>query len=180
MRIFLNSIWKTYRNLFLPLYLSSFLIAIIQSSVLMVIPLFAIELGANLGIAAFIFSLLGMGRFIFNIPCGYLIARIGYKYSMLIGLLLTALIGFFASQLTTTFELGLASFFFGVTATLFLLARLTFITISISSFQRGKIIASMSGVNRGGNILGPIISGLIAAEFGFIYVFFTIGITPKY
>jgi len=176
MSIFENSIGKILKELFIPLYLTSFLIAIVQSSVLMIIPLYAIKLGANPGIAALLFSLLGIGRFFSNIPVSYLIARIGYKFSMIAGFGVSALTGIFGSSLTSFVELGLLSFFFGVTATIFLLSRLTLITVSIESFQRGKIIASMAGINRGGNILGPITSGYITVKFGFSYVFVTIAI----
>ena len=55
-----NSISKILIELFIPLYLTSFLIAIAQSSVVMIIPLYAIVLGANHGIAAILFSFLGI------------------------------------------------------------------------------------------------------------------------
>ena len=60
-----------YRSLLFSVYLPSFLMSICQGSVLLVIPLFALDLGADVGITALVFSLRGLGNMMFDVPAGY-------------------------------------------------------------------------------------------------------------
>ena len=145
-----------------------------QGSVLLVIPLFALDLGANVGIAALVFALRGLGNMAVDVPAGYAAARLGDKYTMLLGVGLMAITGVLASQATSPEQLAAASFLFGGSVAAWLLARLTFISEAVATDQRGKAISTMAGLQRLGSLLGPVASGTVAVQFGFEYVFIAI------
>ena len=65
------------KKLSLSVYLPSLLMSMCQGSVLLMIPLFALDLGANAGIAALVFSLRGLGNVVLDVPAGYAAARLG-------------------------------------------------------------------------------------------------------
>lgn len=165
-----------YRSLALSVYLPSFLMSLCQGSVVLMIPLFALHLGANPAIAAVVFAMRGLGNMVSDVPAGYAAARVGDKTTMLTGVTLMALVGLLASQCTSPLQLAFAAFLFGGAMATWMLARLTHISESIHVSQRGKAIATMAGLQRFGNLIGPISSGVIADQFGFGYVFICISV----
>ncbi|XOV88980.1 MAG: MFS transporter [Pseudomonadota bacterium] len=169
------STWEMYRSLLFSVYLPSFLMSICQGSVLLVLPLFALDLGASAGIAAFVFALRGLGNMAVDVPAGYAASRLGDKYTMLIGVGLMAITSFLASKATSGLQLAAAAFFFGGAMSTWLLARLTHISDAVPIHHRGKAISTMAGLQRFGNLLGPVASGFVASQWGFAYVF--LGIT---
>jgi MFS family permease len=170
------STWEMYRSLMLSVYLPSFFMSLCQGSVLLIIPLFALDLGANAGVAALIFSLRGLGNMMVDVPAGYAASRLGDKYTMLTGVAIMALTGLMASQASSTFALAVFAFFFGSAMAIWLIARLTHISEAVPTYHRGKAISAMAGLQRFGNLIGPIASGFIAVEFGFETVFTIVGI----
>lgn len=163
-----------YRSLLFSVYLPSFLMSICQGSVLLVIPLFALDLGADVGITALVFSLRGLGNMMFDVPAGYATGRLGDRTVMIIGVSMMAVAGIFTSQASSPLQLAIAAFIFGGAMATWLLARLAHISEKVPSFQRGKAISTMAGIQRFGNLLGPVTSGFIAHQYGFEYVFFGI------
>jgi|TARA_Y100000031_G_scaffold156774_1_gene213012 MFS family permease len=165
-----------YRSLALSVYLPSFLMSLCQGSVVLMIPLFALYLGANPAIAAVVFAMRGLGNMISDVPAGYAASRIGDKTTMLTGVTLMAVVALLASQCTSPMQLAFAAFLFGGAMATWMLARLTHISESIHVSQRGKAIATMAGLQRFGNLIGPISSGIIADQFGFEYVFMCVSV----
>ena len=165
-----------YRSLALSVYLPSFLMSLCQGSVVLMIPLFALYLGANPAIAAVVFAMRGLGNMISDVPAGYAAARVGDKTTMMTGVTLMALVALLASQCTSPLQLAFAAFLFGGSMATWMLARLTHISESIHVSQRGKAIATMAGLQRFGNLIGPISSGIIADQFGFKYVFICVSV----
>lgn len=163
--------WEMYRSLFFSVYLPSFFMSICQGSVLLVLPLFALDLGANAGIAAVVFSLRGLGNMMVDVPAGYAAARLGDKRTMMIGVGVMSITGLLASQVDSPMLLAGAAFLFGGAMSTWLLARLTHISEAVPVQQRGKAISTMAGLQRFGNLLGPVVTGFVADQFGFGYVF---------
>lgn len=166
--------WGMYRSLLYSVYLPSFFMSICQGSVLLLLPLYALHLDANAGIAALVFSLRGLGNMFVDVPAGYATARIGDKYTMLIGVGAMATAGVLASQASSTTQLGAAALLFGAAMSTWLLARLTHISDAVPPSYRGKAISTMAGLQRFGNLIGPVASGYVAEKFGYDYVFIAI------
>jgi MFS family permease len=169
-----------YRSIALSVYLPSFFMAICQGSVLLMIPLFALEVGANPATAALIFAMRGLGNMVMDVPAGYLTARLGDKTTMLMGVAVMAVVGFLASQCSSSWQLACAAFCFGGAMGTWTLARLSHISEAIHVTQRGKAIAGMAGLQRFGNLIGPVCSGIVADQFGFSYVFVGIGLIATF
>ncbi|MCH7742693.1 MAG: MFS transporter [Proteobacteria bacterium] len=169
-----------YRSLLYSVYLPSFFMSICQGSVLLVIPLFALDLGANAGVAALVFSLRGLGNMVLDVPAGYAAARLGDKTTMLIGVSLMAITGGLASQANSPAALAAAAFLFGGAMATWMIARLTHLSEAVPAHQRGKAISTMAGLQRLGNLIGPVISGIIALQFGFEFVFTGISIIATF
>lgn len=163
--------WEMYRSLLLSVYLPSFLMSICNGSVMLILPLFALDVGASAGTASLVFAMLGLGNMVSDVPAGYAASRLGDKATMLIGVGLMAVTAGFASQSGTAFELGIAAFFFGGAMSTWLLARLTHISEAVPRHHRGKAISTMAGLARVGSLIGPVASGFIADGFGFGAVF---------
>lgn len=163
--------WEMYRSLLFSVYLPSFFMSICQGSVLLILPLFALDLGASAAIAAIVFSLRGLGNMTVDVPAGYAAARLGDKYTMLVGVGIMAMTGLVASQAESAETLAVAAFLFGGAMSTWLLARLTHISEAVPMHQRGKAISTMAGLQRLGNLIGPVASGFVADRLGFGYVF---------
>ena len=116
-----------------------------QGSLLLVIPLYALELGASPAITAFIFSLRGLGNMVADLPAGYITARFGNKTAMLLGLTMMSTAGLTGMHISTSLHLGLLSFIAGCAMALWLLARLTLVGDSVPTDHRGKALSTMGG-----------------------------------
>ena len=167
---------QMYRSLALSVYAPSFLMSICQGAVLLVIPLYALELGGGAGIASLVFAMRGLGNMAMDVPAGYATARFGDKHTMIAGVLVMAITGIFAAMSTSAWQLSVAAFFFGAAMATWLLARLTHISEEVHVSQRGKAISTMAGLQRFGNLIGPVMTGIIADQFGWHWVFVVISI----
>ena len=151
--------------------------SVCQGSVILIIPLFALDLGASAAVTALVFSLRGLGNMTADIPAGWATGKFGDKTVMVLSVGLMAISALIASQASETWQLGLAAFAFGAAVASWLLARLSHISEAVPSHQRGKAISTMAGVQRFGNLIGPATSGIVAQVYGFEYVFYGIAIT---
>ena len=66
-----------YDRLLLPVYLPSFMMAIAQEALTILLPLYVLELGGTPAFAALIAGLRGVGVLLFDVPAGMLVARFG-------------------------------------------------------------------------------------------------------
>lgn len=147
-----------------------------MTSLLLLIPLYALELGASPGQTALIFSLRGLGNMIADLPAGYITARLGPKFTMLLGLALMSAAAAVGMHINSSLQLSLFSFVAGGAMAIWLLARLTLIGDSIPSFQRGKALSTLGGIQRMAGLLGPVSTGFIAFTYGFSAVLMSIAI----
>ena len=164
------------RQLILSVYAPAFLMSMCQGIALLMIPLYALELGANAGIAALIFSMRGLGNIVFDVPAGALASRLGDKPTMMIGIAIMGVTGIVCSLSTTPLTLAVCAFFFGAAMATWLVGRLTYISEDVPDAHRGKAIATMAGLQRFGNFLGPVAGGIVASRYGFDVVFIAIAV----
>lgn len=163
--------WEMYRSLAAPVYLPSFLMSVCQGSVLLTLPLFALDLGASAAVTALVFAMRGLGNMVFDVPAGFAAARLGDKATMLIGVALMACASVCAALSDSAVMLGAAAFVLGGAMSAWLIGRLTHISEGVAVTQRGKAIAALGGIQRIGNLVGPVGAGLIATGAGFETVF---------
>lgn len=170
------STWQMYKSLSLSIYLPAFLMSLCQSSLMLAIPLFALELGGSVSMTALVFALRGLGNMTADVPAGYGAARFGDKFMMVVGIGAMVVVGLLTSFTEDAWQLAGAAFCFGCAMGTWLIARLTHISEFIPDHQRGKALSTMAGLQRFASLLGPVATGLLAYQLGFQHVFLAISL----
>ncbi|MBK5222633.1 MAG: MFS transporter [Acidimicrobiia bacterium] len=156
----------TLRSLTATVYLPALLFAIGQGAVIPIVALTADDLGASAALAGLIVAVRGIGTMAFDIPAGALIGRLGERRAMALGtgILGVALVGCVLSPGPYVF----AGFMFvmGCGWSLWLLARLTYVSEVMPFHLRGRALSTLGGVQRIGNFIGPFIGAVAIVAIG--------------
>jgi len=155
---------SSLRSLSVSVYLPTFLFAVGQGAVIPIVALQATSLGASLAVAGIIVALRGIGVLAFDVPAGWLVARFGERRAMTAGTLMV--IGSLAGSAWSPnpFIFGLFTLLMGCGWSVWLLARLTFVTDTVPMQLRGRALSTLGGMNRAGNFVGPF-AGVLVATF---------------
>ena len=157
----------TVRSLGLSVYVPTVQFAVGQGAVIPIVALAARDEGASLALAGFIVALRGLGVLAFDVPAGWLVSKFGEQRAMVAGTLLVivALAG-------SAFAPGVWAFA-GFTAlmgcgwSVWLLARLSYVSDVMPVHLRGRALSTLGGINRVGNFVGPFLgAGVAALGFG--------------
>ncbi len=154
------------RSLGLSVYLPTVLFAIGQGAALPVIPLFAKDIGASVAFAATIVGLRGWGTMVFDLPAGALIARYGERKSMLFGTFALAVTPFIILVSRSPIVFAALVFVMGCSFAIWQLARLAYVTERAPIEVRGRALSLLGGTNRLGNLIGPLVGGVVAQAYG--------------
>lgn len=160
-----------YRALLLPVYLPSFLMSVCQGAALLLIPLYALDLGGSPAIAAIVFACRGLGNMLADVPAGLAAEKFGEERVMQIGVALMILAAVGCALASNLLQLGLFSLIIGLSMATWLLARLTLISDLVAVNFRGQALSMMAGLQRFGSFLGPLSTGYIVYEFGYTTAF---------
>jgi MFS family permease len=152
------------RSLTVSVYLPTLLFAIGQGAVIPVIPLLARDLGASVAVASLVVALRGFGTMGFDIPAGLLVSRVGERWAMVFATIALAAVAVMAALSPNIAVYAVLVFAMGCAWSVWLLARLSFVTDIAPVVQRGRALSLLGGVNRVGNFVGPFAGGF-AAEF---------------
>ena len=126
--------------------------------------------------AAAMVGLRGAGTMLSDVPAGLLVARLGDKAVMVIGLSLLVAAAAGCAISDSAWVLGFLALGFGAGMGVWLLSRLTFITDNVRLDQRGRVISVMAGLQRAGALIGPLIAGFGAEIVGYGAVFAGAGV----
>lgn len=148
----------TLRSLGLPVYLPTLLFAIGQGAVVPIVALAARDLGASVALAGFIAALRGIGILAFDVPAGWLVQRFGDRRAMTAGTALVAVSLVGSAWGHSPLVFGAFTFLMGCGWSVWLLARLTYVTEVMPIEMRGRALSTLGGVNRIGNFIGPFIA----------------------
>jgi len=157
----LRATTPTIRSLVPTVYAPSLLFAIGQGAVLPVVALTAREAGASVGLAAFAVALRGIGAMAFDVPSGWMIAKFGERRAMVIGtaILTVALIGCVVA--TNPWLFAVSMFLMGNGWSVWLTARLTYVSEVMPPHLRARSLSVLGGVQRIGNFIGPFVGALV-------------------
>lgn len=146
------------RSLGLSVYAPTLLFAIGQGAVIPIVALAASDLGASVALAGFIAALRGIGVLAFDVPAGWLVARFGERMAMAVGTIIVAasLVG--SALAPSPLVFGIFTFIMGCGWSVWLLARLTYVTDVMPVTMRGRALSTLGGLNRVGNFIGPFIA----------------------
>ena len=161
------------RSLTLTVYGPSFLLVLGQGVILPALPGFAgNELGVSIVLVGVAVAARDFGLMAFDIPAGYLSAKIGLHKTMVAGMVLVIISGAAAGLSNEYWMLLLSRLAAGVGFALWSISRFTFMAVNVPSVKRGKASATFGGVGRCALILGPLIGGFSADLVGIRVPFF--------
>jgi MFS family permease len=160
------------RSLGMSVYLPTLLFAIGQGAVIPVIPLYAMDLGASVAVAGLIVSLRGFGTMLFDIPAGFLVSRFGERWAMVLGTGVLATVACGAAVSRSLWLFAALVFVMGCAWSVWLLARLTYVSERAPVELRGRALSLLGGTNRIGNFVGPVLGGLAGSAFGLQTAFY--------
>ncbi len=173
------SILKTYQRLFVSVYLPTACFAVATQAAIVLLPLYILSQRGDspsaLALASFVVGMRGLGMLLGDLPSGALTTRFGDKPVMLAGAIGVGLTCILFSFSANPVYLVVLTLLYGVSNAAWLLARLSFISDTCSLQEKGRVIALMAGIQRGGGLIGPALGGLIATLFGYEAALIAIG-----
>lgn len=148
------------------IYGPTLLFALGEGAIIPLIPVIALQLGADVATAALVASALVVGQLCGNIPAGWAVARMGERLTMLaagVVSMLGAVGMLFAPSLGV---LTLAVFVIGFCAAAFALARHSFMTTRVPQSFRARSLSLLGGSFRLGAFIGPFVAAGLLTLFG--------------
>jgi len=150
------------RDIALVAYGPSFVNAIGYGALMPVVALRARELGADVGTAAFVVAVMGLGQLCSSLPSGAVVARIGERRTLIIAGTADAAVMLLAAGARPVLVLGVAMALSGMLWTAFLQARQGFMIDAVPAAYRARALSALGGSMRVGMFVGPLLgAGLI-------------------
>ncbi len=156
----------TLRTIAPSAYGPAVLFGIGQGATLPVVAISARDLGASVGIAAFVVSLIGIGQIAGDLPAGALAARIGDRRAMVASSFVIALGLVVCIVATTVAVLGLGILVVGFAGAVFGLARQSYLTEVVPLHLRARALSTLGGSLRVGAFVGPFIGAWAISSGG--------------
>lgn len=160
------------RAIALPAFGPTVVLAVGQGAMLPVLALRARELGASVGMAAFVVALVGLGQFAAALPAGSLVSRIGERRALIAASLLEAVAMVAGAVAPALAPFAAAAAVVGVTAAVFNLARQAYLTDAVPLAMRARALSTLGGVNRIGLFVGPFLGAVVVHQWGIPAAFF--------
>jgi len=155
------------RKFFLPVVCPSAIVATINQSLLVVLPLYVLAIGGTLAESAMIIGLKGVGMMIADLPAGLLLARFGDKKVML-GAAITSSAALALMALFPLLSVLFASaLLLGFAHGSWLVGRIAYVTDTAAPGERGRVMSLSAGTIRLGNVIGPLLAGFLIAAQGY-------------
>lgn len=154
-------------RLLIPVYLPSAFTAVASQAMLLLLPLYALEIGGSAAFAALVMALRGVGVLIFDVPAGLLVGRFGDKSVLLGGFVLLAISMLGMAAATEPWQIALLAVPLGAGHAAWFLGWLTYITHSCPPELRGQATAVNAGIQRMGALVGPLAGGIVAESLGY-------------
>ncbi|MFX4271547.1 MFS transporter [Propionibacteriaceae bacterium Y1685] len=147
-----------WKRMIIPVYGPTFLVSIGMGAVYPLVALTAIHLGADVGTAALMVGLMGLGQLLGDLPAGAIAQRVGEKRAMTMAgaVDVCALTVAWFTQNLIVF--ACAVLITGLAAAVFGLARHTYLTEAVPLHARARALSSLGGIFRVGMFIGPFVS----------------------
>jgi len=154
------------RSIALPAFGPTAVWSIGVGASLPVVALSARDLGASIAVAAAFVLIEGLAAFVSSLPAGSLVARIGERRALAGAALLDAMGAALAVFAPNLWTLGVAIGLMGMTGSVFMLARQSWLTARAPVRIRARAMSTMGGVARVGLFIGPFIAAPLIAVWG--------------
>lgn len=135
------------------------------------LPLYAKELGATEIVIGLIMSSFFLSRIFVEIPAGYISDRIGYRIPLILGFVASAIASVVVVIGNDPSHLMVARALWGIGSALFFNSSMNVVVNMVEKEDRGDAMGIFQGIEFTGSFMGAPIGGLLAATFGFKFVF---------
>ncbi len=156
----------TLRSVALHAYAPATLYAVGSGAVAPAVALLARELGASVGVAGLVVSLLAVGQVLGDVPAGAIAARAGEQRAMLGAVALSCLALGGCLLAPGVAQLCVAVFVLGLANSVFGLARQTYLTEVVPVHLRARALSTLGGTMRIGMFVGPFLAAPVVATTG--------------
>jgi MFS family permease len=166
------------RDIAVAAYGPSVVISTGHGAVLAVLALRARDLGADVGTAALIVGLLGVGMLLMSLPAGVVIARVGEKRALQVAGVVDAVAMGGAALTDSVVGLGAAVVLSGMAWTTYLISRQGYMIDAVPPFYRARALSVLGGTYRVGVFVGPLVGAGLIHVWGLPAVFwFALGMS---
>jgi len=158
---------QSFRYVLLSLHIPALALGLGQGIITPVLPGFAESFGVGAGLAAMVFAVQLAGGLVAAVPVGYASDRFGRRGFLVAGPVIMA-VSLFLTAFATGGSFGVLlayRFVAGVGQQMWMVSRISAIADS-GGGSRGRQITSMFGMQRVGNLAGPLIGGFTATVWG--------------
>ena len=155
-----------WRTIAIPAYGPTILVSIGQGATLPLVALSARDLGASVGVAAFVVALIGIGQLLGDLPAGALAARVGEQKALVAACAVDALALAGAFLARSLWVLALAILVTGLAGAVFSLARQSYLTETVPMRMRARALSTLGGTFRVGLFVGPFVGAALVAGRG--------------
>ncbi len=145
------------RRLAVPAYGPSLLFGLGEGAALPVIVLTARHLGASVPTAALIVMLIDVASLICNVPASVITARFGERWSIVGAAGVAGLSALICWAATALWMLVAGVLLMGAAASVFMLARQSYLTEAVPAAFRARALSTLGGVMRIGVFVGPFL-----------------------
>jgi MFS family permease len=159
------------RDIALVAYGPTLVVSVGHGAVMPITALRARELGADVGTAALVVAMLGLGMLVASLPAGAVVARVGERTALLLAGLLDAAAMAAGALTGSVVGLGAAVAVSGSAYTLFLISRQGFMIEAVPADFRARAMSAMGGSFRVGVFAGPLIGAVVIRLAGLPGVF---------
>jgi MFS family permease len=159
------------RELVLPVFLPSLVFSIGENALIPLIPAGAERLGADLGTASLIAGMIFFGTLIADVPAAKVLRIIGERLGMIYAAISAAAGLVVTAFATNLWLMSLGVLLVGAGASVFGLARHTYIAATVPFEVRARSLSVLGGMFRAGSLIGPLIAAglLVVADFHAVY-----------
>lgn len=160
-----------YDRLLMPVYLPSLIMATSQMALLILLPLYVLDLGYGPVLASVVMGFRGIGLLLFDVPAGALAARFGDKPVLLTGLGLTLAGMLLLAAAPHPLMLFAAAMLLGAGFSGWMIGQQSYIADTCRPNEVGRAITLLAGLLRTGALVGPFAGGAVAQLLGYPFAF---------
>jgi DHA1 family multidrug resistance protein-like MFS transporter len=159
----------------ISIYVPSFFIFVGMSIVSPILPLYAESFNVSYTLVSLAISSYAFGRFLSDIPSGWLSDRWGRRPLMIWGTLILTAMAFLNAGATTFVEFLAYRTIQGVGSSMWMTSRTTLLADILRPEERGRIMGYFQTFQLLGSSAGPVIGGYVATLWGLNSTFYFYG-----
>lgn len=159
------------RGLLAPVYVPWMGMSLCLGMLSVALPLYLTEVGLSYLALSAVLTAVGVGSMVGGVPAGDLVARLGERRMLAIGITALFLTTVLLAASEDVVVLALLQFIAGAGAIAIRLSGQTWIAKTVEITLRGRLLSAMGGLRRAGAFIGPFLAGLSIQRFGFTVTF---------